>query len=97
MRRALHEFKLEGPKHNIAFHRWLMAHPEFVAGNLSTHFLDEHFRPEMLQPDDEERESALLAAALHEREVRLRTTIAGRQDAPAGSPWKWVGRGRSGS
>jgi acetyl-CoA carboxylase biotin carboxylase subunit len=97
MRRALHEFKLEGPKHNLAFHRWLMSHPEFVAGNLSTHFLDEHFRPEMLQPDDEERESALLAAALHERDVRLRTTIAGRQDVPAGSPWKWAGRGRSGS
>ena len=97
MRRALHEFKLEGPRTNIGFHRWLMNHPEFVAGNLSTHFLDEHFRPGMLQPDDEEREAALLAAALHEREVRLRTTVAGRQDAPAGSAWKWAGRGRSGS
>ena len=52
-------------------------------------------RNAVLQPDEDERESALLAAALHEREVRLRTTIAGRQDAPAGSAWKWAGRGRS--
>ncbi len=97
MRRALHEYVLEGPKHNIAFHRWLMTHPEFVAGRLSTRFLDEHFRPEMLAPDDEQRESALLAAALHQRETRMRTTLAANPDAPAGSPWKWAGRERSGS
>ena len=97
MRRALHEYVLEGPKHNIAFHRWLMAHPEFVAGNLSTRFLDEHFKPEMLQPDEDQRESALLAAALHQRETQLRTTVAGNQDAAPGSPWKWAGRERSGS
>ena len=97
MRRALHEYVLEGPKHNIAFHRWLMAHPEFVAGNLSTRFLDEHFQPEMLQPDGDQRESALLAAALHQRETQLRTTVAGNQDAAARSQWKWAGRERSGS
>jgi acetyl-CoA carboxylase biotin carboxylase subunit len=39
MRRALKEFVVEGIKTNLAFHRKLMEHPEFVAGRLDTHFL----------------------------------------------------------
>ncbi len=95
MMRSLDEFVLEGPKHNIAFHRWLMAHPEFAAGRLSTRFLDEHFTPAVLLPDEDAKQSALLAAALHQREERLRTTITRQEDARGGSPWKWAGRGRS--
>ena len=30
MLRALGEYVLEGVHHNLAFHRWLAAHPEFV-------------------------------------------------------------------
>jgi acetyl-CoA carboxylase biotin carboxylase subunit len=40
MRRALDEFVVEGPKTNLAFHRRLMSHPDFVAGKLDTHFLE---------------------------------------------------------
>jgi acetyl-CoA carboxylase, biotin carboxylase subunit len=40
MRRALDEFVVEGVKTNLPFHRKLMAHPEFVAGRLDTHFLE---------------------------------------------------------
>lgn len=94
MVRALSEYVLEGPKHNIAFHMWLMDHPEFVKGNLSTKFLDEHFKPSMLQPDDDARDTALLAAALHQREERLRTTIGRREDALGPSAWRWAPRAR---
>src|SRR3990172_5746232 len=45
MLRALDEFVLEGVHSNLGFHRWLAAHPEFVEGNLSTRFIEEHFRP----------------------------------------------------
>ncbi|MBI1798420.1 MAG: acetyl-CoA carboxylase biotin carboxylase subunit [Candidatus Eisenbacteria bacterium] len=34
--RALDEFVLEGPRHNLAFHRWLASHPVFAAGRKST-------------------------------------------------------------
>jgi len=40
MRRALDEFVVEGVKTNLAFHRRLMAHPEFVAGRIDTHFVE---------------------------------------------------------
>jgi len=42
MRRALDEFVVEGIKTNLAFHRKLMDHPDFVQGRLDTHFLERH-------------------------------------------------------
>ena len=93
--RALHEFVLEGVNHNLAFHRWLLAHPEFVAGNLSTRFLDEHFDPAALQPGREASEIALFAAALHEREERMRIAVPEPNGAQTRSSWKWPERPRS--
>jgi len=91
--RALDEFVLEGPHTNLGFHRWLVAHSEFAAGNLSTRFIDEHFRPEALAADRETSAVALLAAALHAREDRQRVTLpavnGGRR-----SPWRWAERRR---
>ena len=92
--RALDEFVLEGPKHNLAFHAWLALHPEFAAGNLSTRFLEEHWRPASLEPGPEAANAALLAAALHERAERQRVQVGGREDGAGGaSAWKWAGRG----
>ncbi|MEO5989482.1 MAG: acetyl-CoA carboxylase biotin carboxylase subunit [Candidatus Eisenbacteria bacterium] len=96
MLRALDEFVLEGPHHNIAFHGWLLSHPEFAKGNLSTRFLEEHFKPGMLQPGPEVTNAALLAAALHEREERLRVSVPREDSINTGSAWKWRGRTRSG-
>jgi acetyl/propionyl-CoA carboxylase alpha subunit len=93
--RALDEFVLDGPRHNIAFQRWLVAHPEFAAGHLSTRFLDDHFRPDMLAPGREASEVALLAAALHAREERLEITI-GTGNGVERSPWRWSDRRRAG-
>ena len=95
--RALDEFVLEGPHHNLAFHAWLALHPEFAAGNLSTRFIEEHWRPDALRPGPEAANAALLAAALHERAERMRVQVGAREDgAGAVSAWKWRGpeRGR---
>ena len=94
MLRALDEYVLEGVHNNLAFHRWLLGHPDFAAGRLSTRFLDEHFRQDALAPDAEAAEVALLAAALHAREDRLRVTLP----APNGrrpSGWRWAERRRA--
>jgi len=94
MLRALYEFVLEGPHHNLAFHRWLLAHPEFVAGRLSTRFIDDHFRPEALTPGGPAAEVALIAAALHAREERLRVALPnGDRSDRAG--WRWSERRRT--
>jgi acetyl/propionyl-CoA carboxylase alpha subunit len=92
--RALDEFVLEGPHHNLAFHAWLALHPEFAAGNLSTRFVDEHWRPDALKPGPEAANAALLAAALHERAERMRVQVGRREDPAARSAWKWADRER---
>lgn len=41
MRRALDEFVIEGIKTTIPFHRQLMDHPDYIAGNYTTKFLED--------------------------------------------------------
>ena len=41
MKRALDEFIIEGVKTTIPFHRQLMDHPDFVAGNYTTKFMED--------------------------------------------------------
>ncbi|MGK0385469.1 MAG: acetyl-CoA carboxylase biotin carboxylase subunit, partial [Patiriisocius sp.] len=40
MKRALDEFVIEGIKTTIPFHRQLMDHPDYVAGEYTTAFMD---------------------------------------------------------
>lgn len=47
LRRALDEFVVEGIQTNLAFHRKLIDHPDFVQGRLDTHFL-ERFSTEII-------------------------------------------------
>jgi acetyl-CoA carboxylase biotin carboxylase subunit len=95
MDRALSEFVIEGVPHNVAFHRWLVSHPEFIAGNLSTRFIDEHFKASALEPGREATEIALLAAALHAREERLRIALPVRRDGGTAGPTRRWARPRT--
>ena len=94
MLRALDEYVLEGVANNVEFHRWLVAHPEFAAGRLSTRFLDEHFTPAVLEPTPEQLELALIAAALHARDERQRVALPQRNGAGTRSAWRWGDRRR---
>ena len=51
MRRALDEFVIEGIKTTIPFHRQLMDHPDYVAGDFTTAFMDSF---EMIEIEEEE-------------------------------------------
>ena len=51
MRRALDEFVIEGIKTTIPFHRQLMDHPDYIAGNFTTAFMDSF---EMNEIEEEE-------------------------------------------
>ena len=41
MKRALEEFYIEGIKTTIPFHRQLMEHPDYLAGNYTTKFMED--------------------------------------------------------
>ena len=84
MTRALDELRVDGVKTSIAFHRRVMTHPAFLAGDLHTGFLDEH--PELLAAGSDPwlSEVAVLAAAVaHFRRVEQLS-----QRAPAGNSGK---------
>jgi acetyl-CoA carboxylase, biotin carboxylase subunit len=66
MRRALDEYVITGLATTIPFHRRIMTHPRFVAGDLSTHFIGEEM--ERLSANaaigaDELEDLAILACA----------------------------------
>ncbi len=52
MKRALDEFVIEGIKTTIPFHRKLMDHPDYIAGNYTTKFMEDFEMGD--EPEDEE-------------------------------------------
>ena len=61
MERALSEYVIHGPTTNIEFHRWILRHPRFRAGDFDTRFIQQEFRG--LPPQGEGPERVALAAA----------------------------------
>ncbi|MCP5064741.1 MAG: acetyl-CoA carboxylase biotin carboxylase subunit [Ignavibacteriae bacterium] len=51
MKRALDEFVIEGIKTTIPFHRQLMDHPDYIAGNYTTKFMEDFI---MDEPEEED-------------------------------------------
>lgn len=58
MREALDRYRISGVSHNLPFLSALFSHPELAAGNLTTHFIEDHF-PEGF--DSYRHESAALS------------------------------------
>jgi acetyl-CoA carboxylase biotin carboxylase subunit len=69
MRRALAEYHVGGIKTNLPFHRQVMRHPAFIAGETDTGFIERHkaaLAP--MTPDEEAAELAAIVAAAHAQE-----------------------------
>jgi acetyl-CoA carboxylase biotin carboxylase subunit len=49
MKRALYEFVIEVIKTTIPFHRQLMEHPDYLAGNYTTKFMEDF----KIKPEEE--------------------------------------------
>jgi acetyl/propionyl-CoA carboxylase alpha subunit len=59
---ALSRIQLFGLRNNIAFLRRVIMHPNHLAGNITTHFIEQH--PELLQEDATLPHLALIAASI---------------------------------
>lgn len=63
--RALEEYRVSGLKTTIGFHRVVLGNDKFIAGDLSTKFLDEEYPDHTYRVlDDSLRENAAIAVAL---------------------------------
>ncbi len=70
MRRALAEYHVGGIRTNLAFHRQVMRHPAFVAGDYDTGFIERHKAALTPPPaDDDTATLAAVAAAAHAAHV----------------------------
>ncbi|MBI5520808.1 MAG: pyruvate carboxylase [Desulfovibrio sp.] len=69
MRRALREYKISGVKTTINFHREVMKHPDFVAGEYDTNFVRLH-KDGLMSYTDQEPEPVRLARLVAEISAR---------------------------
>jgi acetyl-CoA carboxylase biotin carboxylase subunit len=90
MIRALDEYDVAGVPNTIGFCRFVMQHEAFRSGRFSTHFVEQHFSPDVLDElSDQLREDLAIAAALYV-DGHHRATTAPSAGAPAAgfSPWR---------
>jgi len=95
MHRALGEYRLQGPAHNLDFCRWVMAHPVYLGGVTTTHFIAEHWSAEAREAEvsPDERLAAELAALLGRLEGETAPQDDGGAASGAGpSNWRWQHR-----
>ncbi|MBU2601403.1 MAG: acetyl-CoA carboxylase biotin carboxylase subunit [Actinobacteria bacterium] len=64
MRRALSEYVIEGIRTNIPFHQRVLRHPDFLAGDFDTKFIDERFLATKRTSSCPDSQPALIAATL---------------------------------
>lgn len=93
LRRALDEYVVTGVATTLPLHRWIVRHPEFAAGEVSTAFLADHWRG---VPDSEVAPAVASAAVSVVRATR-ESTLANRVPVPTGSgadvtPWLLAAR-----
>lgn len=87
---ALREFQLAGISTTIPFHIAVLEHPEFIAGHLTTHFLQDHLPKLAKSFTAEENQMAALLAALEGRRQDADLPVAsGTSEAQL---WKMAGR-----
>ncbi len=88
MRRALSEYKIGGVRTTIPFFQRLLSHPEFLAGNLSTHFIEDYgLVSDQKTPDKEELPAVAGVIDYFLRNRKPSTTASTRSSA-----WKDYGR-----
>ncbi|SFN57509.1 biotin carboxyl carrier protein /biotin carboxylase [Roseovarius lutimaris] len=83
MRNALDAFEMEGVGHNLPFLSAVMDHPKFVAGEMTTAFIEEEY-PDGFEGvtlgEDALRAIAASSAAMHRVAEIRRTRVSGRMD-----------------
>jgi acetyl/propionyl-CoA carboxylase alpha subunit len=91
-RRALREFTLHGPVHNLPFHLWALEQPAFLDGSYTTQFVEEQFDTQNWLPclDRNQTDALIAAAALYEAQRRseVETESAALAENCSGLNWR---------
>jgi acetyl-CoA carboxylase biotin carboxylase subunit len=92
---ALSHYVVLGVTTNISFLKKVLEHPEFLKGNITTHFIDDYFK-EWLVTKEGLPLDALIALAVYDSLHTQRQEVVRYKEADPHSPWQHVGRWRMG-
>ncbi|RDC63055.1 acetyl-CoA carboxylase biotin carboxylase subunit [Adhaeribacter pallidiroseus] len=90
MIRAIEEYQITGVENTLAFGKFVLQHPAFIAGDFDTKFIEKYYQPEQIQlPADEVSSTiaAVLGAWLYET-TKLKTAPPEYQMPVTTSNWK---------
>ncbi len=92
MQRALREYRIDGVKNNITFHKAVLGNADFVAGKFDTSFIEKKMEnwSQKAHPEAVEK-IAVIAAALAFEDLQPTTTPT-TTEGPRHSPWKVAAR-----
>lgn len=90
MKRAINEFKIKGVKTTLPFGTFVMNHPNFISGDFDTHFVEKHYKPELLESKLTDIEVEILQefGAIHPFFETIKTVEASQGVQPKASNWK---------
>ena len=92
---ALSHYIVLGVTTNIPFLKKVLEHPEFKKGNITTHFINDHFSEWMVTKEGLPLD-ALMALAVYDALHTKRQEVVRYKEADPHSPWHHVGRWRMG-
>ncbi len=92
---ALSQYVILGVTTNISFLKQVIDHPEFKKGNITTHFIADHFQ-ELMTAKKQLPLEALLGLAVYDALHTQRQEIVRYKEADPHSPWRNMGRWRVG-
>lgn len=88
MEQAIDDYAISGIETTLGFCRYVMGHEAFRSGKYDTHFVRDHFRPDVLEGNDpaERAVAALVAADLYDARIAATRVTPIPQTGP--SAWK---------
>ncbi len=94
MHRALEEYAIAGVQTTIPFCAFVIQHPAFRSGQFNTHFVQDHYTPEALHPNDPEADLEAAIAAVFFEAAAPKAEAPAATPAPNGTRWtqrRWNG------
>jgi len=92
LHRALQEYQIDGVDTNIDFCQFVVEHPAFIAGEYSTHFVEEHFsQVEQQELSDDDRKAAIVAGIIRKLAIDQQELdrLPQSDDGCQRDNWKW--------
>ncbi len=84
MTRAIDEYQITGIQTTLQFCKMVLNHEEFVSGRFTTKFIEQHFRPQMLEAELSQEElelAAAMAAQLYNRPRAGKVSLSSGQSS----------------